>query len=120
MFSSQTELAAAAGMKPQRISDIINGRYENPRLDTLFRLAVHLRCPIDTLVRDMRPDYDTIETSAAPPGEIPRRLLDALESLSEGDRAQFLALLERFAEMSTPPCSFRHGLYVGRERRQAS
>ncbi len=119
-FTSQTELAAASHLTVQQVSDLIRGRYGNVELDTLFRLSTALRCSIDALVRGMRSEYDDVQVSLGSLEQPTRDLLETWEKLSGEDQARLRALIERVAELSTPPQLFRHGAYIGPERRRAS
>lgn len=61
---SGVELATRVGVSPQRVSDWEAGRYPNPRMDTLARLAGALECRI----ADLLIDHDSSRTRSVTPG----------------------------------------------------
>ena len=47
---TQDELSKASGVKQQTISAIESGRNKYPRVNTLYQLAMALKCTVDDLI----------------------------------------------------------------------
>lgn len=91
---SMYELQNRSGLNGARISDIVKGRTENPRLDTLQKLATAFECSIDYLAngrtpRDGSPKKDDVVTvpvmiAVDPPAREPQHMAEELHALAAG------------------------------------
>jgi transcriptional regulator with XRE-family HTH domain len=73
------EVARRAGINSSGVYDILSGRSRSPRLDTIHKIADALRVPVASLFEEKRIS------------ELRAAIIDAIEGLSEEDRARILS-----------------------------
>jgi transcriptional regulator with XRE-family HTH domain len=73
------EVARRADINSSGVYDILSGRSRSPRLDTIHKIADALRVPVASLFEEKRIS------------ELRAAIIDAIEGLSEEDRARILS-----------------------------
>lgn len=89
--TNASEAARRAHLNPTAIYDILKGKSQNPRIDTLHKIAVEgIGVPLSVLL--------------AEPGEndLDRELIEAFGMLSPEDRRRFLTMARSLRQQAEP------------------
>lgn len=84
---TQADLARDSGLSTSLVAQIVNGRTENPRFDTVIIIAMALDVPLDYLAWQQVPDLPKQRTTLT---SEERELVDIMGSITPEGRKQLM------------------------------